>query len=221
MIHLREEASKPFTHHPTLPAYLASMTFTLHPIPYIRLHLKNLIMSDPRPWLKNYPKGLPANIDVDKYPNLNAFLNEAMLKFASKPAFYCMGQTITYGEMDRASKQLAGYLQSRGLKPGDRVAIMMPNLLQYPIALFACMRAGLIIVNTNPLYTPREMLYQFQDSGVRGIIIVENFAANLQQILGQTDIQTIILTNIGELLGPVKGGIANFVGKTVKRMVPN
>lgn len=177
-------------------------------------------MTDPRPWLKNYPKGLPANIDVDKYPNLNAFLDEAMQKFASKPAFYSMGSTITYGELDRASRHLAAYLQSRGLKPGDKMAIMMPNLLQYPIALFACIRAGLIVVNTNPLYTPREMLYQFQNSGVKGIIIVDNFAANLQEILGQTEISTIILTNIGELLSPVKGALVNFVVKNVKRMVP-
>lgn len=177
-------------------------------------------MTDPRPWLKNYPKGLPANIDVDKYANLNAFLSEAMEKFASHPAFYCMGKTITYGEMDRMSRQLGGYLQSRGLQTGDRVAIMMPNLLQYPIALFACIRAGLIVVNTNPLYTPREMLYQFRDSGVKGIIIVENFASNLEEILPKTDIHTIIVTSIGEMLGPVKGPVVNFVVRSMKRMVP-
>jgi len=177
-------------------------------------------MSDPRPWLQNYPKGLPANIDVDKYPNLNSFLNEAMQKFAQKDAFFCMGEKLTYGEMDRASRHLGAYLQSRGLKTGDRIAIMMPNLLQYPIALFACIRAGLIVVNTNPLYTPREMLYQFKDSGVKGIIIVDNFAANLQEILPKTSIETIILTNIGELLGPLKGSLVNFAVRNVKRMVP-
>src|SRR5687767_11689686 len=178
------------------------------------------MIADPRPWLKNYPKGLPANIDIDKYPNLNSFLSEAMQKFANKPAFYSMGEQMTYAEMDRASRQLAGYLLSRGLKPGDRVAIMMPNLLQYPIALFACIRAGFVIVNTNPLYTPREMLHQFKDSGVKGIIIVENFAANLQEILPQTSIETIILTTIGELLGPLKGSVINFAVRKVKRMVP-
>ncbi len=177
-------------------------------------------MSESRPWLKNYPKGLPANIDVDRYPNLNSFLNEAMEKFADKPAFYCMGKTMTYGELDKASNQLGAYLQSRGLKPGDRVAIMMPNLLQYPVALFGCIRAGLVVVNTNPLYTPRELLYQIKDSGVKGIIIVENFASHLQEILGQTEINTIILTNIGEMLGSVKGRIVNFVVRSVKRMVP-
>ncbi len=173
-----------------------------------------------RPWLKNYPKGLPANIEVDLYPNLNAFLSEAMEKFVDQPAFYSMGATLTYGEIDRMSRQMAAYLQSRGLKPGDRVAIMMPNLLQYPVALFACIRAGLVVVNTNPLYTPREMLYQFKDSEVKGIIIVENFAANLEEILGQTQIETIILTNIGEMLGAVKGTVVNFVVRSVKRMVP-
>lgn len=99
---------------------------------------------EPRPWLQNYPKGLPANIDVEKYPNLNAFISEALLKFAPSPAFYCMGKSLTYGEIDKMSRQFGAYLQSRGLKPGDKVAIMMPNLLQYPIALFACIRAGLI-----------------------------------------------------------------------------
>jgi long-chain acyl-CoA synthetase len=173
-----------------------------------------------RPWLKNYPKGLPANIDADKYPNLNAFISEAMEKFAEKDAFYCMGKSLTYGQVDKMSTQLAAYLQSRGLKTGDRVAIMMPNLLQYPIALFACIRAGLVVVNTNPLYTPREMLYQFKDSGVKGIIIVENFASHLQEVLPQTEIDMIILTTIGEMLGSVKGGIVDFAVRNVKRMVP-
>jgi long-chain acyl-CoA synthetase len=173
-----------------------------------------------RPWLKNYPKGLPANIDIDRYPNLNAFLDEAMKKFADKPAFYSMGKSMTYGQMDRWSRQLGAYLQSRGLKPGDKVAIMMPNLLQYPVALFACIRAGLIVVNTNPLYTPREMLFQFKDSDIKGIIIVENFAANLQEILDKLNLQTIVLTSIGEMLGPFKGWIVNFVVRNIKRMVP-
>lgn len=178
------------------------------------------MIMDHRPWLKNYPLGLPANIDVDKYPNLNAFLSEAMQKFADKDAFYCMGKTLTYGQVDKMSRNLAAYLQSRGLKPGDRIAIMMPNLLQYPIALFACIRAGLVVVNTNPLYTPREMLYQFRDSGVKGVIIVENFAAHLQEVLPQTEIDMIILTSIGELLGSLKGSVIDFAVRNVKRMVP-
>jgi long-chain acyl-CoA synthetase len=175
---------------------------------------------DDRPWLKNYPKGLPANINVDKYPNLNAFISEAMQKFADKDAFYCMGKRLTYKEVDKMSTNLAAYLQSRGLKPGDRMAIMMPNSLQYPIALFGCLRAGLVVVNTNPLYTSREMLHQFTDSGVKGVIIVENFAAELQEVIGQTQTETIILTSIGEMLGPIKGPLINFVVRKIKRMVP-
>jgi long-chain acyl-CoA synthetase len=131
-----------------------------------------------------------------------------------------MGKTLTYGQVDKYSKQLAGYLQSRGLEPGDRIAIMMPNLLQYPIALFGCLRAGLVVVNTNPLYTPREMEHQFTDSGVKAIILAENFAANLEKILPKTNIKTIILTSIGEMLGSIKGNLVNFVVRNVKRMVP-
>jgi long-chain acyl-CoA synthetase len=179
----------------------------------------NQSMSDSRPWLKNYPNGLAANIDITKYPNLNAFISEALTKHANKPAFSCMGKTITYKEVDRQSRQLGAYLQSRGLKPGDRVAIMMPNGLQYPIALFACFRAGLVVVNTNPLYKGREMLHQFNDSGVKGIILVENFAANLQEIIDKTQIETVVLTSIGEMLG-LKGMIVNFIVRHIKRMVP-
>ena len=121
-------------------------------------------MNDNRPWLKHYPSGTPANIDPDLYPSLLDFINEMLQKYASQPGFYCMGKSLTYGQVDKYSTQLAGYLQSRGLEPGDRIAIMMPNLLQYPIALFGCMKAGLIVVNTNPLYTPREMEHQFTDA---------------------------------------------------------
>ena len=177
-------------------------------------------MSNERPWLKNYPTGVPANIDPAQYPNLKTFIKEACAKYHDKPAFSCMGKALTFQQVDKMSDQLAGYLQSRGLQPGDRVGIMMPNLLQYPIAIFACIKAGLIAVNTNPLYTPREMLYQFKDSDIKGIIIAENFAANLQKILPDTNINTIIITSIGELLGSLKGGIVNFVVRKVKRMVP-
>ena len=175
---------------------------------------------DQRPWLHNYPKGLPANINLDQYPNLNAFVSEAMKKFAGKVAFHSMGRDMTYAELDRWSTQFGAYMHSRGLKPGDRVAIMMPNLLQYPVALFGCLRAGLVIVNTNPLYTPREMKYQFNDSGVKAIIILENFAANLEEILGDTQIETIIVTSIGEMLSPFKGRLINFAVRYIKRMVP-
>lgn len=177
-------------------------------------------MSEQRPWLKNYPQGVPANVDPDSYANLNAFIKEACAKYQNLPAFCCMDKMLTFSQIDKLSTQLAAYLQSRGLVPGDRVGIMMPNLLQYPIAIFACIKAGLIAVNTNPLYTPREMLYQFKDSDIRGVIIAENFASNLQKILPETNINVIIITSIGELLGSLKGAIVNFLVRKVKRMVP-
>jgi long-chain acyl-CoA synthetase len=131
-----------------------------------------------------------------------------------------MGKTLKFSQIDKASRQFAAYLHSRGLEPGDRIALMMPNMLQYPIALFGALRAGLIVVNTNPLYTPREMKHQFVDSGAKAIIICENFAANLEQIIDDTQIRTVIVTSIGELLGFFKGAIVNFVVRYIKRMVP-
>lgn len=177
-------------------------------------------MADERPWLKLYPKGVPANIDADAYPTLTAMLDETFQKYKSRPAFSCMGKTLTFEEVDRLSVQFGAYLHSRGLQPGDRIALMMPNLLQYPIALFGALRAGLVIVNTNPLYTPREMLHQFNDSGAKAIVIAENFAANLEKILNQTQIKTIIMASIGEMLGFPKSMIVNFVVRSVKKMVP-
>jgi long-chain acyl-CoA synthetase len=182
--------------------------------------LSNQTNMEQRPWLTNYPPGVPANINPDSYPTLIDFVRECFQKYADLPAFECMGKKLTYAETDTLSTRFAAYLHSRGLAPGDRIAIMMPNLLQYPIAVFGALKAGLVIVNTNPLYTPREMLYQFQDSGVKGIVIVENFASNLASILDKTTIDTIILTNIGEMLGPVKGSVVNFAVRYVKRMVP-
>ncbi|RMG78243.1 MAG: long-chain-fatty-acid--CoA ligase [Bacteroidetes bacterium] len=176
--------------------------------------------ADLRPWLKNYPKGVPANIDPDAYPNLVAFLEETFEKYRPKPAFACMGQEITFDKLDKLSRNFGAYLYSRGLKPGDKIALMMPNLLQYPIALFGALRAGLIVVNTNPLYTPREMRHQFTDSGVKAIVICENFAANLQKILGDTSIETVIVTSIGEMLGFFKGRMVNLVIRKIKGMVP-
>jgi long-chain acyl-CoA synthetase len=177
-------------------------------------------MTESRPWLKNYPKGVPANIDPDAYCTLLDLLDETFKKYSRKPAFSCMGKEMTFEQIDRQSKQFAAYLHSRGLEPGDKIALMMPNLLQYPIALFGALRAGLVIVNTNPLYTPREMRHQFTDSGAKAIVICENFAHNLQQILPDTQIKTIIITSIGELLGFPKGWLVNFAVRTIKRMVP-
>ncbi len=173
-----------------------------------------------RPWLKNYPAGIPANIDNTKYSSVVEFAEDCFKKYAKLTAFECMGKKMTYGELGKKVDAFAGYLQSRGLKPGDRIGIMMPNLLQYPIALFASLKAGLIAVNTNPLYTAREMKHQFNDSGVKAVIICENFAHNLEKIIGDTDIDIVITASIGELLGGVKGMMTNFVVRSVKKMVP-
>jgi long-chain acyl-CoA synthetase len=177
-------------------------------------------MTEQRPWLANYPKGVPANIDENTYPSIVALLEETFKKYDNKKAFICMGKALTYAQLDKYSKQFGAYLHSRGLEPGDKVALMMPNLLQYPIALFGCLRAGLVIVNTNPLYTPREMRHQFTDSGAKAIIICENFAANLQQVLPDTQIKTVIITSIGEMLG-IKGWFVNLAVRYIKRMVPD
>ncbi len=177
-------------------------------------------MSEDRPWLKNYPSGVPANINPDEYSCLIEMFEETFDKYRKLPAFTCMGKSITFDQLDKMSKQFGAYLLSRGLEPGDKVALMMPNLLQYPIALFGALRAGLVIVNTNPLYTPREMKHQFSDSGAKAIVIAENFAANLEKIIHNTSIKTVIVTSIGELLGTVKGTLTNFVVRTVKGMVP-
>ena len=177
-------------------------------------------MTEQRPWLTNYPKGIPANIDETAYPSLVALLDETFKKFSNKKAFTCMGKSLTYAQVNKYAVQFGAYLQSRGLEPGDKVALMMPNLLQYPIALFGCLRAGLVIVNTNPLYTPREMRHQFTDSGVKAIVICENFASHLQEVLPDTQIKTVIITSIGEMLG-FKGWFVNFAVRYIKRMVPN
>lgn len=176
-------------------------------------------MSSDRPWLQIYPSGVPANIDPDKYNTVVDYIKETTKKFGKRPAFSCMGKELTFKEFDDLSTRFGAYLQSRGLEPGDKVVIMMPNLLQYPIALFGILKAGLILVNTNPLYTPREMEHQFNDSGAKGIVILENFASKLESILDKTKIKTIIVTSIGEMLG-MKGSLVNFAVRNVKRMVP-
>lgn len=177
-------------------------------------------MSEFRPWLKKYPHGVAANINTEEYATVVDLLEKAFKKYAKNTAFTCMGKSMTYEQIDRYSRDFGAYLLSRGVEPGEKIAIMMPNLLQYPIALFGAMRAGLVVVNTNPLYTPREMEHQFKDSGATAIIIAENFAANLQKILPNTAIKTVITTSIGELLGFPKKVVVNFVVRNLKRMVP-
>jgi long-chain acyl-CoA synthetase len=177
-------------------------------------------MIDHRPWLKNYPLGVPSNIDPSQYPTLVSFLKECFSKYKELNAFECMGKKLTYKEVDQYSEAFGAYLHYRGLQPGDRIALMMPNMLQYPIAVFGALKAGLIIVNTNPLYTPREMEFQFLDSGVKAIVILENFASNLQAVIQKTKINTVIVTSIGEMLGTIKGSLVNLVVRHIKRMVP-
>ncbi|MFM2395007.1 MAG: hypothetical protein RLZZ546_2990, partial [Bacteroidota bacterium] len=177
-------------------------------------------MSDHRIWLKNYPPGVPANIDVDQYKNLVQFFDESLSKFKGNIAFECMGKFITYDELNRYSTNFGAYLHSRGLNPGDKIALMMPNCLQYPIAIIGAIKAGLIVVNTNPLYTTREMLHQFEDSEVKAILILENFAHNLEQIIKNTNINVVMVTSLGEMLGGLKGTLVNFVIRHVKKLVP-
>ena len=176
--------------------------------------------SDFRPWLKHYPANMPANIDPNTYKNLLEVLDITFKKYRYKTAFTCFGKDMTFDEVDRYSKQFAAYLHSRGLEPGDKLAIMMPNILQYPIVLFGALRAGLVIVNTNPLYTPREMKHQFNDSGATAIVIIENFAYHLESILSEVPIKTVIVASMGELVGGLKGGLINFMVRKVKKMVP-
>lgn len=174
------------------------------------------------PWFKHYPKDIPQEINADKYSSLVDLFEEACRKYGDMTAFENMGKSLTFNEVNDLSADFAAYLQNvLGLKKGDMIAIQMPNLLQYPIAMFGALRAGLVVVNTNPLYTPREMEHQFRDSQVKAIIILANFACNLEKIISKTKIETVIITEIGDLLGGVKGWITNLVVKHVKKMVPS
>ncbi len=171
-------------------------------------------------WLKNYPKGVPAEVDVDQYESLVDLLEESFEKYPNDGAYVLMDKMLTYGELDRQSVAMAAYLQSLGLKKGDRVAIMLPNVLQYPVAMAGILRAGLIVVNVNPLYTPRELEHQLNDSGSKAIIILENFACTLQEVIDRTPIEHTIIANIGEMLGGLKGVLVNFVVRHIKKGVP-
>lgn len=177
-------------------------------------------MNEARIWQKHYAPGVPANINPEQYPTIVDYIRAKCSEYKDQKAFSCMGKEMTYGEVDKLSDTFGAYLISRGLEAGDRIAIMMPNLLQYPIAMFGCLKAGLVVVNTNPLYTPREMEHQFTDSQVKAVVIAENFAANLEKILPKTQIKTIITTSIGELLGGAKGFIVDAAIKHIKKMVP-
>ncbi|MGH8373197.1 MAG: long-chain-fatty-acid--CoA ligase [Gammaproteobacteria bacterium] len=172
-------------------------------------------------WLKEYPQGVSPEIDIGIYSSIKAVLEESCVKFAGLPAFSNMGATLSYAQIEEQSRHFAAYLQKiAGLKQGDRVALMMPNLLQYPVALFGILRAGMVAVNVNPLYTAHELEYQLRDSGAKAIVILENFATTLQQVLDNTDVKTVVVTGIGDLLGFPKRPLVNFVVRRVKKMVP-
>ena len=170
-------------------------------------------------WLKHYPKGVPAEINVNEYASLRDVFDESVAKYATRPAYTCMGKTITFGELDTLSTAFAAWLQAKGCRKGTRVALMMPNILQYPICLFGTLRAGCTVVNVNPLYTARELEHQLNDSGAEVIVVVENFAHVVQQVITRTKVRHLIVTSIGELLG-FKGLIVDFVLRHVKKMVP-
>ncbi|MBP6770776.1 MAG: long-chain-fatty-acid--CoA ligase [Reyranella sp.] len=171
-------------------------------------------------WLKSYPPGVPADIDPSTYPSVVSLFEESFSKYRDKPAYVCMDKALTFGEIDTLSMALGAWLQGRGLKRGARVAIMMPNVLQYPVAVAAALRAGFIAVNVNPLYTARELEHQLKDSGAEAIIILENFATTLQRVVAHTGIKHVVVASMGDLLGFPKGLIVNFVVRTVRKMVP-
>jgi long-chain acyl-CoA synthetase len=171
-------------------------------------------------WLKSYPAHVPAEIDPDRYPSLVAMLEESFSKYADKVAYISMGRKMTYRQLDRLSRDFAAALQRRGLGKGSRVALMMPNLLQYPVCLFGVLRAGCTAVNCNPLYTVRELEHQLKDSGAQAIVVVENFANTMQEALPHTDVKHVIVTCVGDMLGMVKGSIVDLVLKRVKKVIP-
>jgi len=178
------------------------------------------VTSRAKPWLASYPAGVPAQVDTGAYRSLVDLLNEAFRTHARRDAAICMGQRMRFDEMDRLSTQLGAWLQAQGLKPGDRVAIMMPNLLQYGVAIAAILRAGFVVVNVNPLYTPRELEHQLKDSGSRAIIMLENFAHTLAEVIDATDVHHVILASMGDLLNWWKGPLINFAVRHLKKMVP-
>ena len=178
-------------------------------------------MTDERVWLRSYPEGVPADIDATQYDSLVSLMEESFSKYADRTAYSYMGQDIGYQETDVKSQALAAYFQSLGLEKGDRVAIMMPNVPQYPVTVAAVLRAGLVVVNVNPLYTPRELSHQLNDSGAKAIVIIENFANTLQKCLAETQVKHIVMCAMGDMLSMPKGALVNFVVRQIKGLVPN
>ena len=173
-----------------------------------------------KPWLQHYPAGVPAELAAFPYHSLAELLDEAFAKNRDKPAFHFLGATMSFGEIDEASKAFAAYLQSLGLKKGDRVSLMMPNVFQYPIAVAGILRAGMVVVNTNPLYTPRELAHQLSDSGAKALVILENMAKTFQACRAETPVEHVVVASMGDMLPTIKGHIVNFVVRRVRKMVP-
>src|SRR3990170_1245763 len=171
-------------------------------------------------WLKSYPEGVPAEIDYSQYSSLVHLIDEAFGKYATRKAYVGMGKEITFADVDEMSRCVAAWLQAQGLHKGDRVAIMMPNVLQYPAVIAGVLRAGLAVVNVNPLYTPRELEFQLKDSGAKAIFILENFAHTLEQVIKNTALKHVVVAAMGDLLGLAKGTLVNLVVRHVKKMVP-
>ena len=172
-----------------------------------------------RIWLKSYPAGVPAEVDYKQYQSVGDLVDKKVVEFGARPAFHCMGKTISFADLDRLTRAFGAWLQSKGYGKGVRVAIMMPNCLQYPVALYGTLRAGGIVVNVNPLYTPRELEHQLKDSGAEVIVILENFAHTLEEVLPRTPVKHVVVAALGDMLG-LKGLIVNFVVRNVKKMVP-
>ena len=175
---------------------------------------------EPKWWLKHYPPGVAHEVDMDLYTSLPQMAEEAFEKYADRAAYTCMDKTLTFGDVDRLSQAFGAWLQSKGLQRGDRVALMMPNVLQYPVAILAVLRAGFVVVNVNPLYTPRELEHQLNDSGSVAIVILENFATTLEKVIAKTQIKHVVMAAVGDLLGFPKSMIANYVVRSVKKAVP-
>lgn len=184
------------------------------------IHPAHTTSSEPRPWLSAYPAGVPHDVDISQYSSLVALMEESFKKFGSRTAYSFMGKSTTFAETDSLSLALGAYLQGLGLAQGDRVAIMMPNVPQYPVAVAAILRAGLVVVNVNPLYTPRELEHQLKDSGAKAIVIIENFAHTLEQCIAATPVKHVVLCAMGDRLGLLKGALVNYVVRNVKKMVP-
>jgi long-chain acyl-CoA synthetase len=179
------------------------------------------MMNAERVWLDSYPEGVPTDIDAAQYDSLVGLMADSFAKYADRTAYSYMGQDITYAQTDVKSQALAAYFQSLGLEKGDRVAIMMPNVPQYPVAVAAILRAGMVVVNVNPLYTPRELEHQLKDSGAKAIVIIENFAITLQKCIAQTQVKHVVLCAMGDMLSLPKGALVNFVVRNVKNLVPS